>query len=327
MSTKDQILWLDDDESRETQSDNLEEKTGIHTKFVSLRNENVQKIIADIRDEYNPNLIIIDHILNNTKSGDWAKLGSTLVGFFRETWERCPIIGITAVQNLKKIDTEKYAYDELINYTDFSNYIRFIPNIVKGFKQCTKVKDINKWINLLEPPKEERERISLCIPHDMKTDVEKKGFASRAYAWFSRKFYRLPGFLYNKEWVATLIGIKIDAVDKYLRYFDDAKYNGIFNNPDDTRWWKAKLYQSIYSKCKDENAASRIPQEVANKVLKVENKFRSKCHVCGKQWPETMAYVDDSENASLKQMHLRCSIAHPLYEYEPMFEEIRIMGT
>lgn len=85
------------------------------------------------------------------------------------------------------------------------------------------------------------------------------------------------------------------------------------------------LYHAIYSKCRDKNAASRCPQDVANKVLKVEEKFRSKCHVCGKKWPDIMAYVDDSENASMKQMHLKCTIAHPLYEYGPMFEEIRMM--
>jgi len=325
MSIKDQILWIDDDDSRRHQSDNLEEKTGIKTIFIPLRNENVQTKLVDIRCKYNPSLIIIDQVLNNTKSGNWAKWGSTLVGFFRETWERCPIIGITAALNLKKIDTEKYAYDELVNFAEFSNYIRCIPNIIKGFRQCSKVKGINEWINLLKPPKDEKDRINTCIPHDVKTDVEKKGFASRSYRWFSRKFYHLPGFLYNKEWVATFIGVKINSVDKYLGYFDDAKYDGIFNNPDNTRWWKAKLYQAIYSKCKDENTASRIPQDVANKLLEVGEKFRSKCHVCGKKWPEIMAYVDESENASMKQMHLRCTIAHPLYEYEPMFEEIRMM--
>ena len=325
MSSKNQILWIDDDESRRRQSDNLKEETGMNTIFISLRNENVQTKLADIRSKYNSSLIIIDHVLNNTKSGEWAKLGSTLVGFFRETWERCPVFGITAAPNLKQIDIEKYAYDELINFTNFSNYIHYIPNVVGGFKRCAKVKNIEPWINLLKPPKDEAERIKSCIPHDTKTDIEKKGFASRSYRWFSSKFYRLPGFLYNKEWVATFAGVKIDAIDKYLRYLDDAKYNGIFNNPDDTRWWKAMLYHAIYSKCRDENAASRSPQDVANKVLKVEEKFRSKCHVCGKRWPDIMAYVDDSENARMKQMHLKCTIAHPLYEYEPMFEEIRMM--
>lgn len=212
MSSKDQILWIDDDESRRRQSDNLKEETGMNTIFISLRNENVQTKLADIRSKYNPSLIIIDHVLNNTKSGEWAKLGSTLVGFFRETWERCPIIGITAAQNLKKIDTEKYAYDELINFTDFSNYIHCIPNIVKGFKQCLRMKGINDWINLLKPPKDEKERINTCIPHDVKTDVVKKGFASRSYRWFSRKFYHLPGFLYNKEWVATFAGVLLTNI-------------------------------------------------------------------------------------------------------------------
>jgi len=325
MSSKNQILWIDDDERRKRQAENLKDETEMNVVFISLKRKDVQAVLNEIRGEYTPSLIIIDHVLNNTNSGDWAQSGSTLVGFFRETWVRCPIFGITAAPNLKRIDTEKYAYDELINFTNFSNYIHYIPNVIKGFKQCAKIKDIEQWVNFLKPPKDEIERIKTCMPHETKIDVEKKGFASRSYRWFSRKFYHLPGFLYNKEWVATFAGVKIDAIDKYSRYFDDAKYNGIFNNPDDTRWWKATLYHAIYSKCRDENAASRSPQDVANEVLKVSQKNQSVCFVCGEKWPETVAYVDDSPNASTKQMHLRCTVAHPLYPYEPMFEEIRVM--
>jgi hypothetical protein len=163
------------------------------------------------------------------------------------------------------------------------------------------------------------------MPHDTKTDVEKKGFANRAYRWFSKTFYRMPGFLYNTDWVATFAGVKVEAIDKYLKYFDGAKYDGIFNNPNDLRWWKAKLYQVIYSKSKDENAASRSPQDVGNEVLKVKEKERSTCYVCKEKWPDTIAYVDESDGASAEQMHLRCTVAHPDYPYEPMFEEIRVM--
>lgn len=324
MSPKTQILWIDDDERRKRRAENLKDETGMNVVFISLKQKDVQDVLDKIRDEYTPSLIIIDHVLNNTNSGDWVQSGSTLVGFFRETWERCPIFGITAAPNLKRIDTEKYAYDELINFTNFSNYIHYVPNVIKGFKQCAKVKDIEHWVNLLKPPKDEIERIKTCMPHETKIDVEKKGFASRVYRWFSRKFYHLPGFVYNKDWVATFAGVKVEAIDKYLKYFSVAKYNGIFNNPDNPRWWKAKLYQAIYNKSKDKNVASRSPQDVGNEVLKVKEKFRSKCHVCGEKWPDTIAYVDDSENARMKQMHLRCTVAHPNYRYEPMFEEMRV---
>lgn len=326
MSPKAQILWIDDNEDRKRGASNLDDETGMTVEFVSLRQKDVPKVLEKIRAEQSPSLIIIDHVLNNTKSGDWTQLGSTLVGFFRESWVGCPIFGITAAKNLGKIDIERYAYDELIDFVDFGNYIHYIPNVVKGFKQCKRVKSVDGWINLLKPPKDETERIKECIPYDTKTDVEKKGFASQAYRWFSSKFYNMPGFLYDKDWVATFIGVKKEEVERYIKFFDEAKYIGIFNNPDIPRWWKARLYQVIYGKCKDESAASHSSQDVGNEVLKVKKEDRSICYVCKKEWPETIAYKDDSTTATLEQMHLRCTVAHPLYPYEPMFEEIRVMA-
>ncbi len=325
MSPKAQILWIDDNEDRKRRASNLEDETGMTVEFVSLRQKDVSSVLDKIRAEQAPSLIIIDHVLNNTRSGNWTQQGSTLVGFFRESWVGCPVFGITAAKNLEKIDIERYAYDELIDFVDFGNYIHYIPNVVKGFKQCKKVKSIDEWINLLKPPKDETERIKECIPHYTKIDVEKKGFTSRAYRWFSRKFYDMPGLLYDKDWVATFAGVKKESVEKYLKYFNAAQYKGLFNNPKALRWWKVKLYHTVYSKCKNQNAASRSTQDVTNQVLKVPKKDRSKCYACDEEWPEIVAYVDDSPNASLEQMHLRCTVAHPLYPYEPMFEEVRIM--
>ena len=326
MNPKPKILWIDDDENRKKQALNLSDETGLVVEFVSLRDKDVLKQVDEIRHKYMPSLVIIDHVLNNTKSANWTQSGSTLVGFFRESWAGCPIFGVTAAQNLRRIDIERYAYDELIDLTNFSNYIHLMPNIIAGFKKCKKVNSIDGWISLLEPPKNETGRINGCIPHEVKTDVQKIGFASRAYRWFSKKFYGMPGFLYDKDWVATFIGVKKEEVGRYLKTFDQAKYNGIFNNPDIPRWWKAKLHQLIHDKCKSKNTAFRSSQDIANEVLKVKQKFSSECHVCGEKWPETVAYVDDSPNASTKQMHLRCTFAHPLYRYEPMFEEIRVMA-
>jgi hypothetical protein len=252
-------------------------------------------------------------------------LGSTLVGFLRERWEGCPFLGITAAGNVSKIDIEKDTYDELIEGDKFSEYIRYIPYIAEGFKKSAKADSIEKWIGWIKPPKEEIERIKCCIPHNAKADIRKKGFANRIYRWFRNKFYSMPGFLYDKDWVATFIGVKREAISKYLRYFDEAKYTGIFSDPDNPRWWKATLYQVIYNKCKNENASSRSSQDVGNEVLKIKESDRSTCYVCKGKWPETIAYTYVSATANLEQMHLRCTLAHPLYQYEPMYEEIRMM--
>ena len=325
MKRKGQILWIDDYPQRSKRATDLEDGSGMNVEFISVKGMNLEEELVRIRDNYKPDLVIIDHILDKVSSDSLTRLGSTLAGLLRETWEQCPVFGITAVEKVSLIDNERYVYDELIEGDRFSEYVSYIPKVVEGFKKCAKIRSLDGWIALLKAPKEEIERIRTCIPRGVKTDVQKKGFPSRVYRWFRGKFYEMPGFLYDSDWVATFTGVKREAVKKYLKHFKSAKYEGVFNDPDDQRWWKAKLYEVIYRKCKDENASYRASQDVANQVLRVKKQDRSKCYVCHKKWPETVAYVDESEGASTKQMHLGCTIAHPLYRYEPMFEEMRLM--
>lgn len=325
MKSKAQILWIDDNADRKKKATNLQDESHMNVAFVFVKNKNLEEELARIRKNYKPDLVIIDQILDKTRSDSLMRLGSTLAGFIRETWEQCPVLGITAKRKLPRIDIEELAYDELIEGDRFSEYVQYIPNVVEGFKKCGKVRDIDGWIALLKCPKEEIERIKACMPHDVKTDVGKKGFPNRVYRWFRRKFYGMPGFLYDEDWVATFVGVKKEVVKKYVKHFETAKYDGMFSDPYHPRWWKARLYKVIYGKSRDENAAYRSTQDIANEVLGVPEKDRSRCYVCREKWPETVAYVDESEGASMKQMHLKCTVAHPLYRYEPMFEEIRMM--
>jgi len=326
MNRKAKILWIDDNPERSERALQLKEDSRMSVEFVCVQQKNVQEELARIRQEYKPRLVVIDHVLNDTRSEEWAKFGSSLVGFFRETWPGCAVFGVTAGRNMGSVDIEKYAYDELIDYTDFSEYGQYLPNVVKGFEKCATVRSVEEWIRLLKGPKGETERIRGSMPRDAKTEFEMQGFPNRVYRWFRKKFYKMPGFLYDRNWVATLVGVKTGVVERYLEQFASAKYRGVFNNPHDPRWWKAKLYEEIYSKCKDENAACMSTQEAGNRVLSVAANERSKCYACNGKWPEVLGYVDASETASLKQMHLRCTIAHAGYRYEAMFDEVRMMG-
>jgi len=325
MKPSGRILWVDDNPDRKKRASQLEEATGIQVQFVSVQGKNMQEELPTIRDNPQPSLVIIDHVLNDTTSPEWVRLGSSLAGLFRETWTGCPVFGITAAGNLGGIDFERYAYDELIDYDMFSAYVQYIPNVIDGFRKCGRVVNIDEWISLLKPPKDEVDRIKACMPHETKTDLEKSGFANRAYRWFRHRFYMMPGFLYDRDWVATFAGVRKDAIGKYLRHFGGARYNGIFDDPDHPRWWKAKLYQLVYAKWRKGEAPGRVTQEVATQVLHVTKKDQSACYACKEDWPDTIAYVDESDTATREQMHLRCTVAHPLYRYEPMFEEMRVM--
>lgn len=261
------ILWIDDDPDREKRAIQLKEATRLKVEFISVEGKNLEKELPAIRAKAQPGLVVIDHILNHTTSQHWAQFGSTLVGFFRETWPGCPIFGITAAGNLGGIDFERYAYDELVDYDTLSAYVQYVPNVIEGFRKCSKITDINEWIRLLKPPKGEPERIEGCIPRDAKTQVDKNGFPNRIYRWFRGHFYAMPGFLYDKEWVATFVGVKKERIDKYLPHFGAAQYSARFNHPGDPRWWKARLYQVLYAKYGAPDASYRSSQEIATNVL------------------------------------------------------------
>jgi hypothetical protein len=325
MKSQRKILWIDDNPDRDKWKPELEDATEMKVDFISVKGKNLEEELASIRERRRPAIIIIDHVLNDTASQQWVRLGSTVAGFLRETWKGCPIFGVTASPHLKEIDVERYAYDELVDYIDFGQYVRYIAHVVYGFEKCARVAKIEDWIRLLKCPKEETERIRGCMPHDVKTEFEKSGFASRAYRWFRQKLYGMPGFLYDRDWVAAFAGVRKGAIDKYLKHFDSAQYDGIFADPDHPRWWKAKLCRVIYGRCADPNATCRVSQDVASKVLRVDKKDVSVCYVCKEKWPEVVAHLDNSDAPTVEQMHLRCTVAHPLYAYEPMFEEMRMM--
>ena len=326
MTEKNKILWVDDNDDRDSMASTLGDATNSIVDFVSVNDKDLEKEVARLREKQTPDLVILDHVLDKTSSEQWAKLGSTLAAFFRETWPQCPIVGVTSAPRIEEIDIELCLYDDLFEYEQFTKYINYVPNIINGFKKCSSITSISQLIDSIAVHKDEAEQLKSCMPHSIKTGLEKQGFVSRFYHWFRKKFYERPGFLYDKNWLATLIGVKNEVVDSYLPRLTSALYRGVFVDPDQPRWWKAEVQEIILKECDIKEVASSSFQHIANKVLDVKTDDVSTCYACKANWPEIYAFVDETPGASRHQMHLRCTLAHSLYSYEPMFEEVRVMA-
>jgi hypothetical protein len=318
------VLWLDDNESRKKMAQELEH-LGLKVDFKLVKGLELEKEIHKILTGTPPGLIIIDHVLDKSKS-KLVRTGSTFAVMMKEkdAWKQIPIFGITSAVNIRDLDIEEYGYDELIDADYFRMFADYIPAAISGFERCRRIRTIESAINLLQPPKTEIAQINACLSFEIKSNIDKIYFPNRFHKWFRTEFYALPGFLYDLAWTATLIGVKLELAHKYTKKFKNAKYAGIFDDPNRPRWWKALLYGEIIGKNKAGSDFSSL-QQVACEVFKIPKKHRSICEVCSEDWPEIMAYDDVSSTAKLRQMHYRCTVAHPMHSYKPMFEEIRVM--
>jgi hypothetical protein len=129
-----------------------------------------------------------------------------------------------------------------------------------------------------------------------------------------------PGFLYDRLWVATLIGIKESSFHKVEDTFKPAMYKGVFADSVEPRWWKASILE-ILSK---EVAESGLSFEKGRKLDRIEKKDYSKCHEDGSDYPETVAFEDETPSSKRYAMKLQNTVAHPLYSDMLFFDEIRL---
>jgi hypothetical protein len=183
-------------------------------------------------------------------------------------------------------------------------------------------KDVNDILKLLLAPQNDKKRLKSIMPEDIKGHLGDKSLLTNISKWVRYTLLAKPGFLYDGLWTATLLGIRETSFSKVHKIFEKAKYTGIFSDDNNKRWWQSRLKEILYSKVKDNNA--NPPWVLGHKLPNITKKDHSICHVCEKEFPETVAYIDVSSTRR-EPMHLRCTVSHPSFESTLFFEEIRMM--
>jgi hypothetical protein len=318
MSPSGNILWIDDNPSRESTARDL------GARFVNVRGTELAPKLQVLLDRPSPRLVIIDHVLDKATDDHPVFLkGSTIAEAIKEKWPSCPVIGVTNADNLKGIDLRtKDAYDALFPFQNFSEHFDRIRGIARGFVSVQRTgRDIRKLIKLLKPPKQETNRLFEALTDDLKRKPQDASVASRIFRWVEHLIER-PGFLLDSLWSATFLGLNNDGFDKVSSIFEKAQYRGVFARPADTRWWASALLDRLYSKCPPQpgelswHAGRRLPG------LK-KNDF-SVCYYCRQDFPEIVAFLDEASKER-RAMHLKCTVLHPLHNRELYFEDIRMM--
>lgn len=327
MKKKYTFLWIDDDESRKRSLETLKKRLNVEGEFLNVSNKNITSEIDKIVSSKKFDLILIDHFLDSAQKSTQAtiKTGSTVTEYIREKKADWPIIGITAAGKSTDIDTRKKStYEDLLEVSSISDHYDLLLSIASSYRTLVKKrpKDNNALIKMLKAPKDVNEKLAVVIPEDIRKNYNDESLLINISKWIRRGLMSKPGFLYDDLWTATLLGLKRDSFAKVKHLFKNAEYNGIFFNKSNPKWWQSQVRQIIYSMFPDDKTS--FPWQLGHNLDKISKKDYSICHVCDKEFPETVGYTDETANTA-KPMHLRCSFVHPNFESTLYYDDIRMM--
>lgn len=314
------IVWIDDNPGRKRTAEDL------GAKFINVENKDLAPKVEEFLTGPQPPLVILDHVLDKTTTTNPVfQKGSTIAEAIKERWPSCPVVGVTNVDNIKDIDVRTMRiYDALFPFQNFSQYIDRINAIKKGFAFVSRTKAMaaSKLVRLLKPPEDEVERLVAALPDDLKKSFRDPSVASRLYRWIEGIMDR-PGFLYNKLWAATFLGLTESGFRKVQGRFKQGKYTGVFARSDDPRWWSSRLSELLYKQ--GEPASEEMSWHVGRRLRGIKKDHYSRCYACNDESPpETVAYLDAASDQQ-RAMHLKCTVLHSRYQRELYFEDIRMM--
>lgn len=319
--------WIDDDPRRENGVTEVGRAGKLDITFMSVRGTSLGAKVGEMLNGPQQDVVVIDHFLNNAElvEGIGAR-GSTVADIIRDKWPTCPIIGVSAAQKVGRARAlSKNQYDALYSYLSLKSVADYLPIVAAGFRSAAECIGENEicLISLLEAPEGEDEVIRATMPEDLRAELDDDTLPGRLFRWVHDTLLGRPGLTYDRLWAATLFGIKQDSLDKVSGLLEGALYRGVFRKPHQPRWWRDTLKTTIYAGTEAE--VHELPWEAARRLPGISADDYSKCASCGKDLPDTVAFVDVASEER-RQVHRRCTRPHPGRKKEPFFEEIRVMG-
>lgn len=325
------IYWVDDDlnRKRRVNSINQYKLLGIpraSVKFIDASNKKFSDLINEIIKEGEPDLLLIDHFLDliDNDSAEGISKGSTIAQIIKVSWPSCPIVGVTGAEKKSRINWRgKSIYDDLFEVDSLRNEYSALFIIAYYYKLLSvkKPRDKKGILALVDPPEDDIEQLLSIMPDfSIRKDLSQ---ISSVYKWIRFKLMDNPGFLLERIWVATALGIKETSFHKVEKLFKLAEYKGIFSNPDKPKWWSSRIKKILYQKVKDESL--KMTWELGHRLPNVVSRDHVKCYCCEEKYPEIVAFTDTTYEKA-EPMHLRCTYDDPADKKKLYFYERRVMN-
>ncbi len=324
-NTEISVIVFDDNRKGEVNFSPLTDMPDVicQLNYVSLDDKELLETVEETMGiNVEPDIVLVDHVLDKTASTSQALItkGSSITPILRENWPNCAILGVTAERDDCLSETGRDAYDDVFDRQNINALARFLPNIAKGHEDARAIRSQSNLLNALKVPEKEWDVFPYALPDELRspTDMGSPKFVHDLFRWFRHTLHAVPGFLYDKRWLALTLGIEEEYINNYLDKVSDCQYSGLWCDPADLRWWKADLYEFAWT-------MGKSVQESASEKIPVPDNHRSQCYKCQESWPEVMAFVDENPSSEEYPMHLRCSTSHPHRQSLPYFEERRII--
>jgi CheY-like chemotaxis protein len=319
MSNKLKFVWIDD-EDRNQAFINLKAQLNVDGKFI-----NVTEVGTDYLREINqikPDLILIDHNLTETTGN--IKKGSTMAAQIREKHPKLAIACITGQDD--PIDTQqRISYEAIFKLDQIEYHYQSMKSIAQSFRKLNSNKptNVNHILNLIKSPKEDKIRLEKIIPREIKENFNDKALFQNISHWIRNVLIERPGFLYDRLWTATFLGLKETGFEKVEELFKEAKYKGLFVDRTKERWWKSKLLEVLSRKVK----TTGLPWQKGRSLPGINPHNYSKDFYSNYQedLPEVVAYTDENTDEQYA-MKLKYTVPHPKFDKLLYFEEIRMMN-
>lgn len=323
MSSKLRFVWIDDSNEREKTAENLAIELDVYVEFVNVNKSEVDTALDDLTNsQKEPDLVILDHSLDKAYSKTY-RTGSTAAVFIHEKWPTCPIISVTAVDIVNVDIRHRSVYEGM--YPEFKiaeNYSAFLA-LANGFKILKEKTptNIDELLSKYCPPEDDIVKIKKILPKELKENFDDKSLLLEFYRWTQSVLFSRPGFLYDRKWAATFIGLNDEGFKLVEEIFNEAKYSGVFSDSSNVRWWKSKMLEIVAEK----TDRIGLPWEIGRSLIKEDGDYFSKGYSEGEEFPETVAYVDTTIGAEMYPMKLKNTESHPNYEDMLYLEELRVM--
>jgi hypothetical protein len=345
------ICWIDDNVKHRFDAENLQGKMTLSGKKGKVLFYHPEDFKSVVESEKKVDLFLIDYYLNrspNAKGRAYAGKGISFIGLLRENYPDTPIYTFTALPRDKTstdlthiLEKEAEARPDFARIQGSGHEFLYYDTLDYGIIRKTVPKGAAKLIDLLKPPPIEKEKIASLLPHILKTSefmgVESQNIAGRSldYAsWVRNVLLATPGFLYNKLYSATAVGMISDAFQERLTEFNSALYRGLFaQSLQETLWWKITLFESVNKKAQDraekekpiEDRALSDVKRLATYAFELKEDEIATCSVCNKRYPDTVG--TEVDNGEMVPVHYRCSNEDPAAVKTLFFDDLRIVKT
>jgi hypothetical protein len=320
MTTKLKFVWIDD-ENREQAFKNMKSQLGIGGKFINVTKQNVD-YLTDV-DTLKPDLILVDHNLTNSR--EKMKKGSTIASFIRENHPEVAIACVTGQLSTQPIDNlEQLSYEAVFNVDELEKHYESMLSIAKSYRKLNSNKPTNtgELIALLKAPQDDKIKLEYIIPREIKENFKDRSLFQNMSHWIRNTLIARPGFLYDRLWTATYLGLTEKGFEKVEGIFKEAIYKGLFADKTKERWWKNRLIEILSKKVK----TTGLPWQKGRSLPGINAHNYSKDYYSNNKedLPEIVAYVDEMSNDQYP-MKLKYTVPHPKFDKLLYFEEIRMM--